>query len=332
MNGTDDTEYEDDDDDELEEDMEDAGEDEREDIEEAYDSQPVFHDMPPPATQSTIHPNSAPDDEFAVSYSHPIHPVTFPPTTTPEVQSTSSNLQGATDRLNKIMASLPSAGPSTGPSRRPRQSGNRTMADMLPIVENSTSPPPSDVASNLSGGTNQSNGAGFFRTYQDGVPSRNSGVLTPDLNFAEIGHGRGAQSGSLQYPLRRGHEHLPHHRPSVIDVDLPMTATPLTIEGDRTMVLTDSSNSYRTPVQSEQDTGVSWPYREPLSPVTSNKESPEPTPSTSNINDMRGRSVKRSFRNTLNVAEHYATSFLFGRSPTRNSHDEIGGPSNSRGH
>ncbi len=91
MNGTDDTEYEDDDDDELEEDMEDAGEDEREDIEEAYDSQPVFHDMPPPATQSTIHPNSAPDDEFAVSYSHPIHPVTFPPTTTPEVQSTSSN-------------------------------------------------------------------------------------------------------------------------------------------------------------------------------------------------------------------------------------------------
>ncbi len=41
-----------------------------------------------------------------------------------------------------------------------------------------------------------------------GVPSRNSGVLTPDLNFAEIGHGRGAQSGSLQYPLRRGHEHF----------------------------------------------------------------------------------------------------------------------------
>ncbi len=56
-----------------------------------------------------------------------------------------------------------------------------------------------------------------------------------------------------------------------------MTATPLTIEGDRTMVLTDSSNSYRTPVQSEQDTGVSWPYREPLyppSPQTRSHQSP----------------------------------------------------------
>ncbi|KAK0206346.1 hypothetical protein DFS33DRAFT_1314054 [Desarmillaria ectypa] len=332
MNGTDDTEYEDDDDDELEEELEDAGEEEREDVEEAYDSQPVFHDMPPPVTQPSIHPNSAPDDESAVFYSHPIHPVTFPPTTTSEVPSTSSNLQGATDRLNKIMASLPSINPNAGPSRRLRQSGNRTMADMLPIVENSTSPPPSDVASNLSGGTNQSNGAGFFRTYQDGVPSRNSGVLTPDLNFAEIGHGRGAQTGTSQYPLRRGHEHLPHHRPPLVDVDLLMAATPLRTEGDRAMVLTDSSNSYHTPGQSAPDTGVSWPYREPLSPVPSNKESPEPMPSTSNISDVRGRSVKRSFRNTLNAAEHYATSFLFGRSPTRNPHDETGGPSNSRGH
>jgi len=62
----------------------------------------------------------------------------------------------------------------------------------LPVVEASVSPPPSDGASIRSTGTNQSNGVGFFRTQQEvGSSSRSNGALTPDLNFAEIGHGRG---------------------------------------------------------------------------------------------------------------------------------------------
>ncbi|KAH9951738.1 hypothetical protein B0H21DRAFT_717258 [Amylocystis lapponica] len=76
-----------------------------------------------------------------------------------------------------------------GPSRRTRGFGQQ------PIIETSSSPVPSDVASNRSTGTNHSNGTAFFRTYAEGPPSARNGVMTPDLIFAEIGHGRGAGPG-----------------------------------------------------------------------------------------------------------------------------------------
>lgn len=70
-----------------------------------------------------------------------------------------------------------------------------------PIVETSTSPTPSDVASNRSAGTN-SNGTGWFRNYvvEANSATLRQGVLTPDLVFAEIGHGRGAGPSTAPVP------------------------------------------------------------------------------------------------------------------------------------
>ena len=77
----------------------------------------------------------------------------------------------------------PVAGPS---SRRTRGFGHQ------PIVEASTSPTPSEAASNRSGGTSHSTGTAFFRNYVEAAATTRAGVITPDLVFAEIGHGRGA--------------------------------------------------------------------------------------------------------------------------------------------
>lgn len=75
-----------------------------------------------------------------------------------------------------------------------------------PIVEPSISPAPSDAASNRSTGTNQSNGSTFFRTYVDTNAQARHGVMTPDLVYAEIGHGRGAGPGPSTV-LMQGYNH-----------------------------------------------------------------------------------------------------------------------------
>lgn len=86
-------------------------------------------------------------------------------------------------------------------------------------VDPSPSPPVDETRSAGSGGS----GAAFFRTYPDaGVASssQSNGIRTPDLNYAEIGHGRGIHN---QPPLnqrvppqlhgmRRDAAHRPHHR------------------------------------------------------------------------------------------------------------------------
>ncbi|KAJ7068459.1 hypothetical protein C8F01DRAFT_1118254 [Mycena amicta] len=184
----------------------------------------------------------------------------------PPVQSSSSQRQ----RQSRTATVTPTVDvhntPRPGPSRAVRQNA-QGVADMLPIIETSRSPPPSDRSAR----TNASNGAGFFRTYQEPVSPPGTGALTPDLNYAEIGHGRG-------------------RRPPFIEVD-PLPSSSATLVG--------SSSS------------VAWPYREPSSPTT--RELQESVQSALGGGDSRGRSVKRSLRNTLNAAEQYASSLIFGR-------------------
>ena len=67
-------------------------------------------------------------------------------------------------------------------------------------VSNPTLPHPSQYHPNGhgNGGAGGSNGTAFFRMYQDShnpTASRHQ-VMTPELNFAEIGHGRGTTHGS----------------------------------------------------------------------------------------------------------------------------------------
>jgi F-box and leucine-rich repeat protein GRR1 len=305
MNGTtDDTEYEDDDDDPEAYQEDETPEPESDlvgDLAEDLNTRRVFtHNVSQQrSTYITPLPISTPiSREVNIRQLAPESQPTImapPPGTMPRITAHAS-----TSNSNAV---IPAAA-----LRRPRAVGAsgsyRSLADILPIVENSRSPPPSDVASNLSAGTNRSNGATFFRTYQDPNSRRNSGALTPDLNYAEIGHGRGAQPNPFN--LRRGHEQIPRARS-------PPTAgdqhTPASIAMENTANASSGSET------------VVWPYREPASPA-------QGSPSTVNIadNQGRGRSVKRSLRNTFNAAEQYASSFLFGR-----HHDEGPGPSGSGG-
>lgn len=249
--------------------------------------------------------------------------------------------------------------PTAGPSRRSRGFGHQ------PIVEASTSPAPSEAASNRSGGTNHSTGTAFFRNYVDAASAaRTGGVITPDLVFAEIGHGRGTgpipgTNGQLSPrreqplvvpsgPQAYGSQIAiitngmsPAHMP-IIEDDGGSRINSQTPNGHPTNgypVLADSSNSYQhqhTPQRT--DSSSSWTQIQheetsqsmPNSPTTRELHDSVQSAFAHRQNsdgrdvDGRGRSVKRSLRSTINAAEHYASSFLFGRGSSANVNE---GPS-----
>ena len=193
-----------------------------------------------------------------------------------------------------------------------------------PVVETQTSPVPSDVASNRSGGTTQSNGTGFFRTYPEfASSSRSNGAITPDYNYAEIGHGRGAGS-PLSYlpPVFGNHAFTPiatlHGTPHGITQVMHSAGPSLEMSHGQGQSL---------PVPLAVPDRPTWPLQEPPTPVatpTGNSNSLSNTPTFNVSSDPRepeGRSVRRSLRSTINAAEHYATSLLFGRSSTSGSNN-----------
>jgi len=266
--------------------------------------------------------------EFAFQRDRPPRTTTIPATTrhhdrhaVPEVSPT-SNLQAATSRLT---AQIQASTTPTPASRLPRmhvQRHNRTVADALPIVESSTSPSPIDTPGLVSAAASD-NGAGFFRTYQErpsGVSPRGNGALTPDLNYAEIGHGRGAQSPATVrgHPMTR--DRTPRQPPvtRVAPVMEPRSAS----ESEDAML--DVQNTPSAPAAT-----TAWSYHEPAlaSPasrelhdsvqmvlggdIRGRQEHQAPRESAS---QGRSRSVKRSIKNTFHAAEHYASSLLFGRS------------------
>lgn len=329
MNGTDDTEYEDDDDDDayIDEDTpepETGGE--GDDDDEVYvprrqspelASIPVYRGYRPPSR------NLPQSHEFVFRRDRPIRGATIPPAVNTTQLPPSANIQGATSRLNaQILAAYASPAP---PSPRPRGHGQglRSMADMLPIIESSVSPPPSDVASNRSESTDQSNRA-VFRDFQGGSASRlprDNGALTLDLDSTEAEHDHrpsGVPPPTLPRHLRSGHD-TPD---SFINLDRrPVTATSPSqsqseIINSQPPVTIPQNMQHQNTLQLQPP--VVWPYREPNDPSplnSSTRDLLEPVQPASGT-DGRGRSVKRSLRNTLNVAEHYASSFLFGRSAT----------------
>ncbi|KAI0638014.1 RNI-like protein [Trametes polyzona] len=230
---------------------------------------------------------------------------------------------------------------AAGPSRPRRGFGQQ------PLVEQSTSPTPSEAASNRSGGTNHSTGTAFFRTYADANASMRNGVMTPDLVFAEIGHGRGAgpgpstilvqnhgrrdpgpvlenvypaisssppgRNGTIPAPSSLGMavfdpRHPVHHREPRTD-----------LAAARSPILYDASNSYMR-THHHPDGPPGFAVLREASP-----RSHSPSPSTRELQesvhsalagtspmmetDGRGRSVKRTLRNTFAAAE----TFFSGR-------------------
>lgn len=94
-------------------------------------------------------------------------------------------------------------------SQRQRAPTHVLRTDALPIIENPHSPT-SDIISDRS---NQSNGADFFRTYQGpNIATTNNGAMTPDLLFAEIGHGRGVVNSIRSQPPQSNYasDSIPH--------------------------------------------------------------------------------------------------------------------------
>ncbi|KAJ7781066.1 hypothetical protein B0H16DRAFT_1658729 [Mycena metata] len=238
--------------------------------------------------------------------------------------SNTGRLRDAATRLNSQIAASSSAAPVAGPSRAAAATATRQtqrgVADMLPIVETSRSPPPSERSV-------ASGGGGFFRTYQEQTGSPRNGALTPDLNYAEIGHGRGAQ-----HTPRRGEGLVPHHRPPLIEVDSSQSGVSAGSSSGGARLTAGGSSGQTS--QTTTAASVVWPYREPASPTspTTTRELQESVQSALGGGgageSSRGRSVKRSLRNTLNAAEQYATSLIFGRrSPP--PPDDGSGPSTS---
>ncbi|KIK67956.1 hypothetical protein GYMLUDRAFT_155017 [Collybiopsis luxurians FD-317 M1] len=331
QNGTDDTEYEDEDDEE--EDMPEAevdgeGEDE-------YVSRTLLANHPNVTVHRGHQPISNRTPAYPGRYSEEHHALPTVPSDRPIPNSLLA-------RLNAVMATGPSSARSSS-SNSNRSPPPRNISEALPIIEHSQSPPPSDVASNNSG---HSTGAGFFRSYNEGAAlSRANEVRTPDLNFAEIGHGRGAIGPSASMPshfnttpaafqLRRAQVHTPYARPPTADLEshpsLSASARPV----------------FSHPSQHEPS--ATWPYHEPASPPLTgyDAEPDEERRSSAELHesvraaldsavpsgsgDARGRGVKKSFRNTINAAEHNLSSFLFGRPPPRNQgSDESQGSSSS---
>ena len=210
-----------------------------------------------------------------------------------------------------------------------------------PIVEQSTSPTPSEAASNRSAGTNQSAGTAFFRTYAEAPTSGRNGVMTPDLVYAEIGHGRGAGPGPSTILVQNHARREPVIEPSFPSASssptryatrmpppssigmaasgvFSATARPFRLQDhDHGHILHDASNSYlRSPGQ--QDNASAFSVLQDASP---------PSPTTRELQesvhsalagagpvmdgDARGRSVKRTLRSTFAAAE----TFFMGRNP-----------------
>ncbi|KAF5387725.1 hypothetical protein D9615_000551 [Tricholomella constricta] len=231
MNGTDDTEYEEDDDEDELYNVEDTPEPDdgyNDDVDVDASRRMLSESAYAASAREFRYPaNPPPSHEFVFRRDRLIRGSTIPASRSAASHVPPSvNIEGATNRLN---AQILAASMAQGPSRRPlgQPQGHRSMADMLPIIETPNSPSLSEVASNRSAGTNNSNGAGFFRTYQEGTPSgvssRGNGAMTPEYNFAEIGHGRGTQVSSMQptsqHRARSSGEETFHQRPPLVEVD-----------------------------------------------------------------------------------------------------------------
>ncbi|PFH51355.1 hypothetical protein AMATHDRAFT_3024 [Amanita thiersii Skay4041] len=304
MNGTDDTEY---DDDEFEQDEETP---EPEMGAEADEEELTIQDLDEPREDVTMvgshqplqPPITQPSQPHVYQYNRQNRSSTVPPTG----GTASSYLSGP-------MNSQVYMGPASGLQWRPRGQPLSSVADNLPVVESaaSASPPASDAASNRSGRTNNSNGAGFFGAYHDTnvassvLVTRNNGALTPDLDFAEIGHGRGIQAALLSPPSHLQGQHQPYMLSEAQGSSTSHFGFPVT---EMTPSIIPS------PVVGEL--GQSWPQQGIPSQSSSSllaRESHEPNHPVQCAGDRRGRNVKRSLRSKLNAAEQYASS-LFGRS------------------
>jgi len=154
-----------------------------------------------------------------------------------------------------------------------------------------------------------SNGAAFFRTYQeyDRPTTPRHHVMTPELNFAVIGHGRGTSHGT-DVPREYGGDETRDKDPDdedliVVDAGDHTPLTPPSGYGSTNVITPTPRRGYSVGDISQSDGSgtderqAHWqnPYRHQME------------------RGGRGRSEKKGWRNRLTAAEQYASSILFGR-------------------
>ncbi|KAI5117872.1 hypothetical protein M0805_006574 [Coniferiporia weirii] len=224
----------------------------------------------------------------------------------------------------------------------------------------------SDAASNRSAhssGTNNtntstSNGATFFhlnrQSSSDPTPAVRRGIYTPDLVFAELGHGNGTSvAGPGPNTLQRAtwcsgssssspRGEIARPKSDYLGTNYSDPALHASSAREPPAILTDTPNSsYCRGSSHEIDSAeplTHHNHHDPLSPIpylsssSTDRELQESVHSAlsgSNSSlgiipedsaaDSRGRSVRRSLKNTLNVAEHYASALFFGRAGSSSS-------------
>ncbi|KAF5333408.1 hypothetical protein D9611_002635 [Ephemerocybe angulata] len=329
QNGTDDTEYEEEDDDT--ETFQDTPEDER-DLDDAFE--PVH--TPPPGHVAPTRGYNPRMYELALR-AHRTAPTVFP-TSEPVIRGSAANrmqadnaVQGATSALNQHLQQVRSG--------RPEQ---RSIADVLPIIEPLTTPNEAQlqaVQDFLTSGYGPFYGPPELtrasapppRFPHDSINAgdlpppinphfyRPTGTMTPDLNFAEIGHGRGTQGGSStgatagSTPSIQMRDTTP--RQPFMEVDNP--PLPPSSSGrspNRSMSDPGSMSAFtmNPPIGGStlpQDRGLA--QQPPVVMRARERESRSSRQRREATAERRGHQLRSRIRNGLNTAEHY----LFGRAP-----------------
>ena len=195
--------------------------------------------------------------------------------------------------------------PTLAPSRlTPTHRQHRNVADALPIIESSASPSPTGTPGHVSAAASD-NGAGFFRSYNERPgnllsPLGGDGTLTPDLNFAEIGHGRGAQGvgtsssrqnrTSRQPPMTRPTHDRTLRRHSSAEYTSSQMAVENTNQGTRVFAGQAGSSSVNQELQDSVQVALNSEPRGRQEQGSWRR--PEP----------RARSVRRQIKNTIHAA------------------------------
>ncbi|TFK22350.1 RNI-like protein [Coprinopsis marcescibilis] len=211
--------------------------------------------------------------------------------------------------------------------------GRGAVADMLPIVESPVTTPAGVSGESEPG----SSGTGFFQIFQEPISPIGNGAMTPDLNFAEIGHGRGTTNRTTTRLPNAGH--AARIRPDA-------QAPPPAVQFDSAAVaaaLQQEIEPGSSRARSEQATSVGLTIENPSWDLQRRRQANDPTirdleasvhsalntgrasrarvsgrmrdrlNTGGNGSSSRGRSVRRTLRNGLSAAENIASTLLFGR-------------------
>jgi len=278
------------------------------------------------------------------------HPNHHPPLHQPMVHLNGTAVRDVDVEMSALRVEHPS-------SSRNSRSTTRSPARTPPPPYSPTPGPsrlnPAERLPTSPAGSEGSSAAAFFRTYQSSsADGRPDGTLTPDLIYAEIGHGHGPTAWHGQEQIQTQAPQFVDSAMQVVDDRLQYNAGashgrgggawrvaaqganvgqgPIGVNGALNGANGTMNGNYHTSVLPLPTNGISThgvnggsigPVIVQGPPMTREERSrgrprtsrePQESAQTAPTTGQ-GRGPKRTFRSTLNSVEQHATSFLFGR-------------------